>query len=57
MSQDFCMGCGVLLSIHSKICPVCGFDNSFDQYQDIPLDEEFLIDDIDDFVPENYPGY
>jgi len=57
MSDDFCMDCGTLLEPHTRICPVCGFDNSFDQEQEIPIDGALLNDIIDDFIPENYPGY
>jgi len=51
------MDCGSLLTPNTTICPVCGFDNSFDQDQEIPIDGALLNDIIDDFIPENYPGY
>ncbi|NOX35828.1 MAG: hypothetical protein GXP56_19220 [Deltaproteobacteria bacterium] len=57
MSDEFCMDCGSLLAPYTRICPVCGFDNAFDQQQEIPIDETFLNDLPDDFIPENYPGY
>ncbi len=47
MSKDFCEDCGVLLSRNSWICPVCGFDNTFDQYYDIPVDGEFFIESME----------
>ena len=53
MSHDFCMDCGALLFVRSKICPVCGFDNYFDPYQDTPLDGEWSNDSMDYTVPEN----
>jgi len=57
MFNDFCMDCGSLLTPNTTICPVCGFDNSFDQDQDIVIDEELLNIYTDDFIPDNYPGY
>lgn len=57
MSYDDFLDCGILLSVQSRICPVCGFDNNFFKDQDIPGDETYLFDFGDDFIPENYPGY
>lgn len=57
MSHDFCLSCGVILPSRIYECPVCGFDNSFEAYQDISLDEEFFIDSLgDEFNPEESPG-
>ena len=50
MSYDFCLGCGVLLSSHAYECQICGFDNSFNQYDDISIDDRFLEDLNDDFT-------
>ncbi|MBU1194384.1 MAG: hypothetical protein KKE62_01030 [Proteobacteria bacterium] len=52
MSKDFCMDCGMLLSPKSNICKVCGLDNSENDYSDIALDINYLIDANDDFVQE-----
>ena len=57
MSNENCLGCGVLLPPFVYECPICGYDNSFDQYHDIPIDDEFLNDFNDTFNPENEPGY
>jgi len=59
MSKDFCTDCGVLLSPHTRICSVCGFDNNYDDYDEL----DHIFDDDpsavfnDEFVPENYPGF
>ena len=55
MSKDFCMNCGMLISPKTSICAGCGFDNNYDDYSDIALDIDQLINAEDDFVPENYP--
>ena len=52
MSYDYCLGCGVLLSPIVYECPVCGYDNSFDQYHDILIDDDFLNDFNETFTPE-----
>ena len=58
MSHDFCMACGVLLPIHSPICPGCRFDNTVYQYPDMPGDSDFMPDtavdeaDLNDSVDE-----
>lgn len=52
MSYDYCLGCGVLLSPTVYDCPVCGYDNSFDQYHDILIDDDFLNNFNDTFTPE-----
>ena len=58
MSKDFCADCGVLLSPHTSICSVCGFDNNDNNYDDLGIIlEDPLADLNDDFVPENYPGF
>jgi len=58
MSYDNCLGCGVLLtSTNVYKCTVCGYDNSFGQYYDIPIDDEFLNDFNDNFNPEEEAGY
>ena len=57
MSYDNCLGCGVLLAPHVYECPICGYDNSFGQYFEIPVDDQFLNDFDDSFNPENEPGY
>ena len=56
MYKDFCMDCGMLLSPHTSICFVCGCDNAYNDFSDIALDIDQLIDTNDDIVPENYPG-
>ncbi|WP_300455248.1 hypothetical protein [Desulfobacula sp.] len=57
MSYNNCLGCGILLSPKVYECPVCGYDNSFGQYDDILIDDEFLNDFNDTFSPEEDPGY
>ena len=57
MSKDFCMDCGMLLSPHTRICSVCGYNNDYDHFSDIALDIDQLIDPSDDLIPENYPGF
>lgn len=57
MSNDYCMDCGMLLSPHTSICAVCGYDNNHDDFFDIAIDAGQLIDVNDGFVPENYPGF
>ena len=52
MTCDFCLGCVVLLPQYVYECPICGFDNSFGGYQDIPMDDTFLNDLSDDFNPD-----
>jgi len=52
MSYDYCLGCGVLLSPIVYECPVCGYDNSFEQYHDILIDDDFLNDFNETFTPE-----
>lgn len=52
MTYDFCLGCGVLLPQHVYDCPICGFDNSFGENQDIPIDDTFLNDLSDEFNPD-----
>ena len=53
MTYDFCLSCGVLLLPHVLKCPVCGFNNSFDEEGDIVLDDQFIADFNDEFLPEN----
>lgn len=57
MSKNFCMDCGMLLSPHTSICSVCGHDNNYDDFSDISLDIDQLIDVDDGYVPEYYPGF
>ncbi|MBU3954404.1 MAG: hypothetical protein KKF12_13575 [Proteobacteria bacterium] len=57
MTYDFCLGCDVLLAPRVYECPVCGFDNSFNQYQDIISDEAFLNDFDGAFTLEDDPVY
>ncbi len=57
VSKDFCMDCGMLLSSHTSICPVCGFDNNYDDFSDIELDLDQLAEMNDEIMPENYPGF
>jgi len=52
MSYDNCLGCGVLLPPKGYECHLCGYDNSFGQYYDIPIDDEFLNNFNDTFNPE-----
>lgn len=54
MSYDFCYSCGVLLNPQNYNCPTCGFDNTFEQYQDDMFnDDDFLKDLSDDFNLED----
>ena len=55
MSKDFCMDCGMLLSPHTSVCAVCGYDNNYDDLSDITLDVDQLVHLNDDFVPDHYP--
>lgn len=57
MSYDNCLGCGVSLPPNVYECTICGYDNSFGQYHDIPFDDEFLNDFNDTFNPEEEPEY
>ena len=57
MSKDFCMDCGMLLSPHTSICSVCGFDNTLDGFSDIALDIDQLLETNDDFISENHLGF
>ncbi|SDU20708.1 MULTISPECIES: hypothetical protein [Desulfobacula] len=57
MSNDFCMDCGMLLSPYTRICSVCGYDNNYNDFSDIELDMDKLINVNDDFVPEHYPEF
>lgn len=57
MSKDFCMDCGMVLSPHTNICAVCGFDNTYDEYLDLPPDLDQVIDLTDDSMPEHHPGF
>jgi len=57
MSKDFCDECGILLSPHTSVCSVCGYDNNYDDYPDITLDIDQLVNLNDDFVPDHYPGF
>lgn len=57
MPKDFCMDCGMLLSPHTSICSVCGYDNNYSDFSDIILDIDQLIDANDEFVPDNHPGF
>ncbi len=57
LSSDFCLGCGALLALNSSVCRSCGFDNSFEHYEDIVTDE-ITTDDLDEpFALEDDPGY
>ncbi len=65
MTQDFCMGCEILLSPHSRICSVCGLYNNYDNFPDTALDVNQLNGIHDDIVQKNvlerppagiYPG-
>ena len=58
MSKDFCMDCGMLLSPHTSVCSVCGYDNNYDDdFSDIAMDIDQLINMDDNFIPEQYPGF
>ncbi|WP_300461460.1 hypothetical protein [Desulfobacula sp.] len=57
MSKDFCMDCGMLLSPHTSVCSVCGYDNNYDDFSDITLDIDQLLYSNDEFVPDHYPGF
>jgi len=57
MSKDFCNDCGMLLSPHKSVCSVCGNDNNYDDFSDITLDIDQLVNLNDDFVPDQYPGF
>jgi hypothetical protein len=52
MTYDFCLGCGVLLPQYVSNCPICGFDNCFDENHDIQIDDVFLNDLSDEFNPD-----
>ncbi len=57
MTQDFCMGCTILLSPHTRICSVCGLYNNYDNFPDTALDVNQLNEAHDDIVPENVSKY
>jgi hypothetical protein len=57
MSKEFCMDCGMLLSPHTSICSVCGFDNNYENYSNIAFEGDEPLYLRDEFVPENYPGF
>ena len=57
MSKDFCMDCGMLLSPHTSICAVCGYDNNFDDFSDMPLDIDQLAILNNDFIPDQIPEF
>jgi hypothetical protein len=46
----------MLLPPHQAVCPVCGFDNRFDQQSDT-LDPELIFSLTDDVVPASIHGY
>ncbi|MFH2057671.1 MAG: hypothetical protein ABIJ59_02080 [Pseudomonadota bacterium] len=57
MSYSNCLGCGVFLASSISECPICGYDNSFGQYYDIHIDDEFLNEFNDTFKPEDEPDH
>ncbi len=56
MSYDFCLSCGVLLAPGVVQCPVCGFDNAFDEQEDPVIDDRFIHHFNDEFILDgDYP--
>ncbi len=50
MSYDFCLSCGVLLAPGVVQCPVCGFDNAFDEQEDPVIGDRFIHHFNDEFI-------
>lgn len=50
MSKDCCMDCGMLLSPHTSICSVCGFDNKYDNKSDGELEIDKVAEVRQDIV-------
>ena len=57
MPKEVCMDCGMLLSPHSSICTVCGFDNNSKRPEDNRPELILPNTSIHRPAPENYPGY
>jgi hypothetical protein len=55
MYYIFCLGCGVKLPSHIGECSICGFDNSFDQDNDMCIDQELLDFIVNDSIFEDDP--
>lgn len=54
MSNDFCLDCGILLSPHTRICAVCGFDNNHDE---LPENSHWPGAMTEDSEPDHYTDY
>lgn len=48
-----CADCGCMLGSPDQTCPVCGFDNSYEQHHDYSMEGEYLVN----YIPERNPGY
>jgi len=53
MYYSFCLGCGSKISNSSTECPLCGFENGFEQESDPFADEKFFDDFSDTFDAED----
>jgi len=56
MQEQLCKDCSMLLPPQQAVCPVCGFDNRFDQQAET-LDPELIFSLRDDVVPATIHGY
>ena len=57
MSKEICKDCGMLLSPHSNVCTVCGYDNSQTRPEDRRPELTLPNFSPNTPAPENYPGY
>ena len=57
MSKGLCVDCGMILPADTKICTVCGFDNSETQELELPTIGSGTTETYEEVVPENYPGF
>ena len=57
MSKEICKDCGMLLSPHSNVCTVCGYDNSQTRPEDRRPELTLPNFTPNTPAPENYPGY
>ena len=56
MTKDFCKDCGMLLSPHTSLCSVCGFDNKYDDDFDTVLESTPLIKVSNNYESDHRPA-
>jgi uncharacterized Zn finger protein (UPF0148 family) len=56
MQEHVCRDCGMPLPSRKAVCPVCGFDNRFDQQTD-PIYPDTFVYPTDEVVPATIYGY